>query len=81
MDVGWLDERELLGTGGSEIAAGRLGAFVDEAETCERMGEEFVVVGEEASVLSQEVSAYGVQGLNDERMGVFENEEHEANAD
>lgn len=40
-------------------------------ETCEWMAQAFVVAGEE-------VSAYGVQGLNDERMGVSEGEEHGA---
>lgn len=35
-----------------------------------------MAVGEEASVLRQEVSAYGVQGLNDERMVASGGEEH-----
>jgi len=64
-------------TGGSEIVVGRLRAFVDERkETCEMMAEAFVAAGEEASVLRQDVSAYEVQDLNGERMGVSGGEEH-----
>lgn len=56
-------------TGGSKI--GRLRAFVNERkETCEWLVQAFVAAGEESSVLRQKVSAYAVQGLNDERMGV-----------
>lgn len=34
--VGWIDEKGLSGTGGSEIVVGRLQAFVGEMEeTCE----------------------------------------------
>lgn len=53
---------------------------MDEEVACEWTEKEFVAVGE-ASVLSLEVSAYGMQGLNDERMGAFEDVEHEATAD
>lgn len=64
-------------TGGSEIVVGRLRAFVDEMkETCEWTAQAFVAAGEEASVLRQEVSAYEVQDLNDEMMGVSGGEEH-----
>lgn len=58
----------------------RLWASVDEKEeTCEWMMHAFAAVGEEASVLRQQVSAYVVWGLNDERMGVSEGEEDGTN--
>lgn len=57
-------------------------AFVGEREeTCEWMEEESVSGGKEATDLSQEVSAYGVHGLNDERMEVFADVKHVATAD
>lgn len=66
--VGWVGSFVI---GGNEIAIGRLRAFVDgRKETCEWMAQAFVAAEDEASVLRQEVSAYEVQGLNDETMEV-----------
>lgn len=42
------------------------------------MAQAFVAAGEVASVLRQGLSAYGVQGLSDERTGVSEGEKHGA---
>lgn len=57
-------------------------AFVGEREeTCEWMEEKSVSGGEEATDLSQEVFAYGVHGLNDERMEVFVDVKHVETAD
>lgn len=77
--VDLVDEQELYGIGGSEVVAERLRASVDEEETCEWMMHAFEAVGEEASVLGQQVSAYEAWGLNDERMGVSVGEEDETN--
>lgn len=50
-------------------------------ETCEWMEEKYVSGGEEATDLSQKVFAYGVHGLNDERMEVFVDVKHVETAD